>query len=66
MSTAPRSALIVVAAIAAYVALHIVIGVVASLLHWAFILAIVGGVGYVAYSLTSPNKSLGWKSRILP
>jgi hypothetical protein len=55
-----------VAILAAFWVGQIVFGLVIGVLHWAFVLAIVGGIGYVCYSLASPRKSLGWKSKILP
>jgi len=66
VNTVARIGLICLAAIAALYAIGIVVGLVSTILHYVFILAIVGGVGYVCVSLLSPRKALGWKSKILP
>ena len=66
MKTLGTIGLVIIAAIAAWWVAHIVLGVVLGVLHYALFLAIFGGICYVAYALTSPNKALGWRRRILP
>ena len=66
MKTASTVALVFLAAIVAWVIGGMVIGFVATVLHYAVILAIFGGICYVGYSLANPRKTLGWRGKILP
>jgi hypothetical protein len=66
MNTLAKIGLIFLAIVAAIWAGGIVLGIVSTILHWVFLAAIVGGVGYVVYAIAAPRKALGWRSRILP
>jgi hypothetical protein len=66
MNTVAKVGLICVAAIAGLWAVSIVISLVSTVLHWAVIAAVIGGVGYVGYSLVAPKRALGGRTRFLP
>lgn len=66
MKTVGTIALVLFAAIIAWVIGGIVIHAVATVLHYAIMLAIFGGICYVGYALVNPNRALGWRRRILP
>ena len=55
--------------VAAYILLHVVFGIIASIFHFAVYVAlpilIVAGIGYGLYRVFSP-RSLGGSRRILP
>jgi hypothetical protein len=66
MKTLWQVVLVCMAVVALWWAGGIVLGIVGTILHYALVLAIVGGVVYVGYSLANPRKSLGGRYRILP